>query len=149
MLHIFNLLIFPFIADVVIQIAALYSSNNTSAHPVAYPKPPRIQFARPCCISSTFSSSHSSQMLSFKSLHFFNLLIFPFIADVVIQIAALYVQQSFRSSGCISPASSHLRCIIIRVQNNKIMTLTLFPFIADVVIQIIALYASNPFTHPP
>jgi hypothetical protein len=86
MLHIFNLLIFPFIADVVIQIAALYSSNNSSAHPFAYLQPPRQQFFR----SSVCISPASSHPIRSPMLHIFNLLIFPFIADVVIQIAALY-----------------------------------------------------------
>ena len=91
MLHIFNLLIFPFIADVVIQIAALYSSNNSSAHPVAYPQPPRI-FA-------VLLYAYNNKIMT--------LTLIPYIADV--QIAALYASNpSAHLPWRISPASYSL-----------------------------------------
>ena len=100
-----------------------------STHPVLYPQPPHIQFA-------VLLYAYNNKIMT--------LTLFPFIADVVIQIAALYASNnpSTHPPWHISPASSHLHFILY--------TLTLFPFIADVVIQIAALYASNnPSTHPP
>jgi hypothetical protein len=58
-----------------IQITAFYASNNRSPHPIcpdAYPQPPRIQFA-------VYNNNDA----------YITLTLFPFIADVVIQIAAL------------------------------------------------------------